>query len=79
VSKQSEAKDAQGYTTEKRYCNNCAHRKFDMELPAWMRKKVEAGDASYDKDRYKQAVRQRCGIGGFAIALTATCSKWEAA
>jgi hypothetical protein len=77
-SKKAEARDAQGYTTEKRQCMNCMHRKFDMELPEWMRRRIADGDPTYDNERYKQAVRQRCDIGGFAVAMTATCALWAA-
>lgn len=75
MSKQSQAKEAQGYTTEPKNCGNCVWRKFDLELPAWMQAPENIGHYG---ERHKVEVRQRCGLGGFAIKKTATCQQWRA-
>jgi hypothetical protein len=78
MSKQSEAKLAQGYQTKPSNCGNCVHRRFDMDLPRWMAEENERRPGTWG-DEHKAMKRQRCGIGGFAIALTASCRKHEAA
>lgn len=74
MSKQSEAKAAQGYVEKPvpRTCTNCANLRFDMQLPAWMQK-----DPGVWGDQYKHEANHRCGIGGFKVKKTATCSRWE--
>jgi hypothetical protein len=75
ASKAQMAKEAQGYTTELKNCGNCVHHTCTLTLPEWMR-----GNARYDKDgereKHMRESNQRCGIGGFAIKKTATCSQW---
>ena len=81
MSKQSEAKAAQGYTTEKRNCGNCAHLVFDMSPPKWMLTRRTQGIAHYTPEflyRNEQECGHRCEIGGFAIKKTATCQHWQA-
>jgi hypothetical protein len=49
MSKQSDAKEVQGYSTsEKKQCGTCAH-----------------------------FINKRCGIGGFAVKVTAVCNWWD--
>jgi hypothetical protein len=48
MSKQSEAKERQGYTTNVRNCGNCARLEFDMKPPAWMQARADAG--TYEQD-----------------------------
>jgi hypothetical protein len=74
TSKKEAAKVAQGYTTDKHNCGNCAHRRFDVELAVWMRDEPER----YTLERNGIEVRQRCVLGGFAIKKAATCGKWAA-
>ena len=78
MSKQFEARAAQGYQTEPSNCGNCVHRKFDLVLPSWMAKENERFPGSWG-DKNKVEKKRRCGIGGFAIGMTATCSKHEPA
>ena len=88
MSKQSDAKALQGYTTVPNLCGNCAHRRFDMKLPAWMQEHNARLDAQVQKgqaltwERYygegsALESNQRCGLGGFAIKKTATCHQHE--
>jgi hypothetical protein len=76
MSKQSEAKVAQGYRTEQQNCGNCQHRKCTVALPAWTEKYNQERPGSYTLERHGLETNQRCGIGGFAIRKTATCVKW---
>lgn len=81
MSKQSEAKAAQGYTTEQRNCGNCAHLKFEMKPPQWMARQVAAGTTRLtdeDLKRHEQECNHCCGLGRFAIKKTATCTQWQA-
>lgn len=67
MSKQSEAKQAQGYEQKPviTVCKNCKHFKFKIE------EYVPFGGVYYlDKEI-------RCGIGGFAIKKMATCKLYE--
>jgi hypothetical protein len=72
MSKQSEAKAAQGYRTTQQNCGSCAHMTSERVMPTWMR-----ADGYAVKDEYLQEKNHRCGIGGFAIKKTATCTRWE--
>jgi hypothetical protein len=77
MSKQAAAKEAQGYTTDKRNCSNCAHRQCDRRLPAWMqRENARHPEHPTWGDHHAQEVNQRCGIGGFAVKATAWCNQW---
>jgi hypothetical protein len=79
MSKQSDAKKAQGYSTEPRNCKTCANRTCDTVLPDWVAREIEAGHRLlHDKDYYAIESKQRCSIGGFAVKMTATCSLWAA-
>lgn len=61
MSKQSEAKEAQGYTREIKNCGNCAHFSCDVEMSEW-------------NNNYRIERNLRCGIGEFKIHKTATCN-----
>lgn len=76
MSKQSEAKAAQGYTTEKHNCGNCACLEFDMKVPNWMVKQGGYSEAFLKRNAHE--TNRRCGLGGFAIKKTATCQQWRA-
>ena len=83
MSKQSQAKEAQGYTTESKSCAICSHRQCKVELPAWMQRYnavavEQKRPIPYPMADYGRESEQRCGIGGFAIKKTATCDKWAA-
>ena len=74
MSKQSEAKMRQGYTTEVKNCSNCANYSSDRKLPAWM-----VGNSTYEDNahRYEVESNVRCGLGGFAIKKTASCEQYK--
>jgi hypothetical protein len=77
ASKQTLAREAQGYATTPKNCGNCAHRKSERTLPAWM---VEANSRHarlYTIELHGRETNLRCGIGGFAIKKTASCLKWS--
>ncbi len=79
MSKQSEAKAAQGYTTAVSNCGNCAHMAKDLVLPAGMLKDNERGLTHYTIEQHGVEKNLRCGIGGFAIKKTATCKEHKPA
>jgi hypothetical protein len=66
MSKQSEAKQAQGYAEKvKRICCNCKH--FGS---------IKTEESGYMGVWYKES-NIRCTLGDFAIKKTATCNKFE--
>lgn len=75
MSKQSEARAAQGYMLKPRVCGGCKRYRSDMVLPIWA---IEMYGPKAD-DKYKIEKNKRCGLGGFAVGKSACCSKWEAA
>lgn len=74
MSKQSEAKAAQGYSELPSNCGNCQHRTFKMAPPAWM---VKSGDRRATVKEYFNESQSRCGLGGFAVKKTASCGQHE--
>ena len=68
MSKQSKAKEAQGYTMEQSTCANCTH---------YSSKVVEI--KGIFGGVYCNESNKRCSIGGFAVKKTATCKKFEVA
>jgi hypothetical protein len=77
MSKQSEAKAAQGYMPNPMACANCMHLKFEMELPRWMQEENLQSPGRYGDGQALQK-NLRCGLGGFAVKKMGTCNKWEA-
>ena len=70
MSKQSEAKEAQGYSKHSASCGNCANFKSEItRLPAPYDWRNELG---IEKNR-------RCGIGGFAVGRNGHCTLWTRA
>ena len=70
MSKQSDAKAAQGYTKKPACCGNCMNFKSEItRLPA-----------PYDW-RNEQGIEKnlRCGIGGFATGRNGHCTLWARA
>ena len=66
VSKVSEAKAAQEYTTEQAKCSTCANYRSDTEkIPS-----TYGGVYFVVKNR-------RCSIGGFAVQASAICKLYE--
>jgi len=68
MSKQSEAKEKQGYVPKAipQTCGNCAH---------FMSDKVER--EGYFGGSYVDEKSMRCGIGGFAVKKMGTCNEWK--
>jgi len=66
MSKQSEAKLAQGFSKEPQCCRTCARMKRDLK-PAL-------------SGAYKGFLKgyRACAIGGFAVKSTNSCKLWEA-
>jgi hypothetical protein len=67
MSKQSEAKQKQGYDKKpkSRVCSNCRHYMSDF-----ITQKNLYGD-------YEEEKNKRCGLGGFAVKKTATCNEFK--
>jgi hypothetical protein len=79
MSKQSEAKAAQGYDPkpEPSTCGNCGHFQCDMTLPTWMARENEVLSVSNKwGPEHKRETNLRCGLGGFAVKKSATCKKF---
>lgn len=80
MSKQSEAKTAQGYRDTPRNCGNCAHRQFTIAIRGYYAEEnarsLANGDKPYytDIDVYGEEGASKCGIGLFVVKKTATCS-----
>lgn len=68
MSRQSEAKVAQGYQENPLVptCSNCANYKSDVKLMPSM----------FSGEMYAEEKNIRCGIGQFKIKKTAICNKW---
>lgn len=77
MSKQSEAKEKQGYLNESPNCSSCKHFKFSLKLPAWMvnhnRDCVEGGFKAHYGEEHKVKKDLHCGIGGFKVAQRGSC------
>ena len=69
MSKQSEAKSAQGYEPkpEARACMNCANYRSDM---------IEKSSGFSWSVPYFEERNKKCGIGGFAVMKMAICDKF---
>ena len=70
MSKQSEAKEAQGYTKKPASCGNCAN--FKSEL-------VKFPPPPGQFYGYTEEKNRRCGIGSFAVGRNGHCSLWARA
>jgi hypothetical protein len=64
MSRQSEAKERQGYTKILATCSNCLNFTCDKEKSGW-------------NDNYTIERNLRCNIGGFKVNKTATCRAHE--
>ena len=67
MSKQSDAKAAQGYVAKAvpETCVNCCHLKMDLLQM----------EGAYGW-KWTRCANLRCGIGGFAVKKMATCKEW---
>lgn len=66
MSKQSEAKLAQGYRKNPDTCTNCKHLQFEF-----IEKSYERWDGTVQT--WKEEKSHRCSVGGFAVNKTYTC------
>lgn len=68
MSKQSKAKEEQGYVAKAvpMTCGNCAHFESDFK-----------NSTGYFGGGYQTEINLRCGIGGFAVKKMGTCSRFE--
>jgi hypothetical protein len=69
MSKQSEAKEKQGYVEKfvPTVCSNCAHYTFD-------RVQTQEG-TTWRPEGWFADKNLRCGIGGFAVKKTGSCAE----
>jgi hypothetical protein len=67
VSKQSEAKEVQGYRNQPDCCQNCKHFTKDT-----IEKSYYGSTKTWTEDK-----NMRCGVGGFAAKKTAVCNNFE--
>jgi len=69
MSKQSEAKERQGYTPKaipiRQTCANCVNYKSDITEKAGIFGGV-----------YRKESNRRCTLGGFAVKKSGTCLEW---
>lgn len=71
MSKQSDAKAAQGYRLEASTCSNCHHYRSDL---------IEKSYGAFNGlHTWTEEKNKRCSIGLFAVKKTATCDRWAAA
>ena len=69
MSKQEEAKKAQGYTKASACCKTCKHFSSTVaDMPG-----------SYGGGTWIKESNKRCGIGGFAVQSSAHCKMFERA
>lgn len=66
MSKQSEAKLAQGYRKQPDTCSNCRHQQFDVIEKIYTNWNGRAETWNAEK-------KHRCSVGGFAIGKNSTC------
>jgi hypothetical protein len=86
MSKQSDAKAAQGYQDkpEQRLCGGCRNLLIPIALPQWEKSKnfgaIERGEKPrYTLERHGQPQTPRCKLGDFAVKKSATCDQFRAA
>jgi hypothetical protein len=78
MSKQSEAKERQQYTPKliPGVCGNCAQMTCKKRLPAWMERDKKSWDGKpFTVEEHGVVKDMRCGIGGFAVKKTGSCSE----
>jgi hypothetical protein len=69
MSKQSEAKAAQGYREEPKTCSNCVNFTSDH---------IEKSYQSFSGlQTWTEEKNKRCAIGGFVVKKMATCDQWR--
>ena len=79
MSKQAEAKAAQGYEAKPvpRSCATCTNLKLNRRLPDWMvAAKKDWSGKPYTVESHGVDKDLRCGIGGFAVKKTGVCNAY---
>lgn len=66
MSKQSEAKLAQGYRKKPDTCSNCKHMQFEVIEKSYTRWNGAV-------EVWEEEKAHRCSVGGFAVKKTSTC------
>ena len=66
MSKQQDAKKAQGYEPKPRVCGSCAHFLSDI-----------IDEPTKYNPSYQRETNMRCGLGGFAVKKMGTCNQFE--
>ena len=77
MSKQSDAKEKQGYTSDVKKCATCKNFKFDLRVSLWMEDQNQQSPGKWPVKEYGIQKNKRCQIGGFAVKSTAVCNSWE--
>ena len=67
MSKQSEAKLAQGYRKKPYTCSNCKHLQFEF-----VEKSYKRWDGTVES--WEEEKSHRCSVGGFAVGKNSTCN-----
>lgn len=83
MSKQSDAKAAQGYQDKPtpHICMHCTHFATDIALPNWAEKRNKESAATGNEPRYLlseygKEKNKRCTFGGFVVKKAATCDEF---
>lgn len=84
MSKQSVAKEEQGYSKASPKCGNCRRLLSDMVPVPWMVENNKERESCgllpfYDLTLAQHNLEKnlRCGIGGFAVKKMGHCKRWE--
>lgn len=86
MSKQDEARKAQGYTLKLKTCADCQHFTSERVPIKWkvdINREIDKGyhpyRSKYDLDHpsNQREIKMRCTLGGFAVKRAACCDKFE--
>ena len=70
MSRQSEAKESQGYSAKAPSCKSCINYMSEVEMKP----------ASFSWTQpYSVEKNRRCGVGGFAVSPAGHCTLWAVA
>lgn len=78
MSKQSEAKEKQGYNPKPvpHVCGTCGNFESDMDWPKWVKDEPEKYK-DFMTESSKKETNTRCLLGGFAVKKMGTCREWK--
>lgn len=77
MSKQSEAKNHQGYEEKAPTCTSCKYFSCEKSLSKWQIESNAKGTSSWDAEKNGIERNIRCGKGGFAVKKQAICNCYE--